>query len=93
MVQMTRLGLCLAAVSLALVGLCGPALALEPAEVIVTINYDDPVTTSPSVWLQISASDGANLGTFASRSGPAAVAYDGANVWVANHWNTSVTKW
>ena len=38
------------------------------------------------------ASDGANLGTFAVGSFPLGVAFDGANIWVANNGSDTVSK-
>ena len=38
------------------------------------------------------ASDGANLGTFASGSGAVGVAFDGANMWVANSFDNTIRK-
>ena len=41
---------------------------------------------------KLKASDGTALGTFTVGSNPIAVAYDGANVWVANINSKNVTK-
>jgi hypothetical protein len=37
---------------------------------------------------KLRASDGALLGTFAVGTNPSALAFDGANIWVANFGNT-----
>jgi DNA-binding beta-propeller fold protein YncE len=42
--------------------------------------------------VKVRTSDGAILGTFAVGTNPIAVAYDGANVWVANINSNNVTK-
>jgi len=42
---------------------------------------------------KLRASDGANLGTFAVGFNPEGVAFDGANIWVANKGSNSVTKY
>jgi DNA-binding beta-propeller fold protein YncE len=41
---------------------------------------------------KLRASDGANLGTFPVGSGPSAIAFDGANMWVANANSNTVSK-
>ena len=41
---------------------------------------------------KLKASDGTALGTFTVGTNPIAVAYDGANVWVANINSKNVTK-
>ncbi len=41
---------------------------------------------------KLRASDGANLGTFATGDYPCAIAFDGANIWVVNGGNDSVSK-
>ena len=46
----------------------------------------------PTTVTKLRASDGANLGTFAVGSQPAAVTFDGANIWVANSGSGDVTK-
>jgi DNA-binding beta-propeller fold protein YncE len=42
--------------------------------------------------MKLRASDGAILGTFAVGNGPGDVAFDGANIWVANYLSFSVSK-
>jgi hypothetical protein len=42
---------------------------------------------------KLRASDGGNLGTFPTGSFPAGVAFDGANIWVANNVGNSVMKY
>jgi DNA-binding beta-propeller fold protein YncE len=41
---------------------------------------------------KLRASDGVVLGTFAVGSSPGDVAFDGANIWVANYLSNSVSK-
>src|SRR2546422_11304122 len=41
---------------------------------------------------KLRASDGTVLGTFAVGTDPIGVAFDGANIWVANEGSTNVTK-
>ena len=41
---------------------------------------------------KLRASDGANLGTFPVGDEPNGVAFDGANIWVANFGSDNVTK-
>jgi hypothetical protein len=41
---------------------------------------------------KLRASDGAYLGNFAVGNRPVQVAFDGANIWVANQGSDSVTK-
>jgi len=49
--------------------------------------------TSDSTGVEkLRASDGALLGTFAAGSGPGRMAFDGANIWVANYGSNNVTK-
>jgi DNA-binding beta-propeller fold protein YncE len=49
-------------------------------------NYGDDSVT------KLRASDGANLGTFAARENPIAIAYDGTYIWVVNNSTNRVTK-
>jgi len=49
-------------------------------------NFDADTVT------KIRASDGANLGTYAFGDGPVALAFDGANIWVANAYDSTLTK-
>ena len=37
-------------------------------------------------------SDGANLGTFGTGTGPSGLAFDGTNIWIANSNSNNVTK-
>ncbi len=46
---------------------------------------------SPDVT-KLRASDGANLGTFPVGTRPLGVAFDGANIWVANSGSSTVSK-
>ena len=41
---------------------------------------------------KLRASDGANLGTFATGNYPVGIAFDGANIWVTNDFSDSVSK-
>jgi DNA-binding beta-propeller fold protein YncE len=41
---------------------------------------------------KLRARDGTILGTFGVGSGPRGVAFDGANIWVANHDSNTVSK-
>jgi DNA-binding beta-propeller fold protein YncE len=41
---------------------------------------------------KLRAADGANLGTFAAGTSPFGVAFDGANIWVANAGSNTVSK-
>jgi DNA-binding beta-propeller fold protein YncE len=41
---------------------------------------------------KVRASDGSNLGTFTVGSSPEGVAFDGANIWVANQGSSTVSK-
>jgi len=41
---------------------------------------------------KLRASDGTVLGTFSVGSQPIGVAFDGANIWVANQLSNNVTK-
>ncbi len=41
---------------------------------------------------KLRASDGMTLGTFAVGNGPVNVAFDGANIWVANFLGNTVSK-
>jgi DNA-binding beta-propeller fold protein YncE len=41
---------------------------------------------------KLRASDGKVLGTFSVGRGPEGVAFDGANIWVANLFSKSVSK-
>jgi DNA-binding beta-propeller fold protein YncE len=41
---------------------------------------------------KLRASDGANLGTFPVGTEPYGVAFDGANIWVANSISNTVSK-
>jgi DNA-binding beta-propeller fold protein YncE len=41
---------------------------------------------------ELRASDGAALGTFPVESGPDGIAFDGANIWVANAGSNTVSK-
>jgi DNA-binding beta-propeller fold protein YncE len=41
---------------------------------------------------KLRASDGANLGTFPVGAVPTGVAFDGANIWVANYGSDTVSK-
>jgi hypothetical protein len=42
--------------------------------------------------LRARASDGAAQGTFLVGSGANGIAFDGANIWVANYFSDSVSK-
>jgi hypothetical protein len=50
------------------------------------------VTTWNNVVTKVQVSDGAALGTFAVGSTPQSVAFDGANIWVANYGSNTVIK-
>jgi DNA-binding beta-propeller fold protein YncE len=52
----------------------------------VTNNGNDTVT-------KLQASDGANLGTFPVGTNPIGVAFDGANIWVTNSGNTTISRY
>ena len=41
---------------------------------------------------KLQASDGAVLGTFPVGAGPRGIAFDGANIWVANQPDSTVTE-
>jgi DNA-binding beta-propeller fold protein YncE len=43
-------------------------------------------------FAKLRASDGKTLGTFAVGGAPNGVAFDGANIWVANNGSGTVTK-
>src|ERR1700682_5072196 len=59
-----------------------------------------PLTGPTSGWqiravnnvTKLRASDGTLLGTFTVGAKPLGVAFDGANIWVANHGSANVTK-
>jgi len=41
---------------------------------------------------KLRASDGANLGNFSVGNQPTGVAFDGANIWVANQGSNTLSK-
>ena len=41
---------------------------------------------------KLRASDGANLGVFGAGNGPAALAFDGINIWCANMFGGTLTR-
>jgi DNA-binding beta-propeller fold protein YncE len=41
---------------------------------------------------KLRASDGSTLGTFPVGAGPVGVAFDGANIWVANSSDNTISK-
>ena len=47
---------------------------------------------SPATVTKLRAWDGANLGTFNVGSGAVGVAFDGANIWVTNFLDGTVSK-
>ena len=50
-----------------------------------------PIVTSNTVS-KLRASDGQVLGTYPVGIGPIGIAFDGANIWVANYSSNNVTK-
>ena len=49
-------------------------------------NYSDNTAT------KLRASDGDLQGTFNVGNGPIGVAFDGANIWVANEYSSTVSR-
>ena len=73
----------------------------QKTDFVVGKNPDAIIFDGAHIWvanqlgdnvMKLSASDGANLGTFPTGSKPVALAFDGESIWVANKFSHNVMK-